>query len=541
MAAAATSSSLASASALASSYSTSNVGGGGSGSHRSSSSVTPLRPTTTRGGSLLRPSSSSSFMVGGGGGGGGGTQSTSSSTFSSLSSSRPPVLLEFTETTLRCGLVGDACPRDIIPLSLFFATTTTTTTTSTTARTRDHHHNNNNSSGAPQPSLLDSPDVWYRYLAPLLKYAYQRLGLLGTNVVRDRKALLLFQEHDDSSLSYGVHQAVVGAVLLGTLGVPAVHVVAGAAWSRIPYSLPQLRSLLVVYLGLSDASCVVHAAGETLPFTYQRVSLQDTRNQFQQQMSNPAFLPSTILTTSTTTTTTTSASTSVLDQATYLDLNNPNSVLVAILKALEACPRTERPAVVANLVFAGTGLLAQPHVPLLITQQLKAVLQQAAQATRNQTNQNQSTRRRTRPPQPQPTRPPPPPATSSEPESPPPPPPPSQEEEEDDDNDEEEEDFASAELAEVTSSSFSSLVSIPLALSALAGSLAESVGLVQTVVNPDLLSWVGASQWAQHWYGRDPLLSNLTWHIAAATTKNNKTNTNTTITTGSTTSTTRPK
>ncbi|KAL7566808.1 hypothetical protein ACA910_019397 [Epithemia clementina (nom. ined.)] len=471
-------------------------------------------------------------------GGGGGTQSTSSSTFSSLSSSRPPVLLEFTETTLRCGLVGDACPRDIIPLSLFFATTTT----STTARARYHHHNNNSSSGAPQLSLLDSPDVWYRYLAPLLKYAYQRLGLLGTNVVRDRKALLLFQEDDDSSLSYGVHQAVVGAVLLGTLGVPAVHVVAGAAWSRIPYSLPQLRSLLVVYLGLSDASCVVHAAGETLPFTYQRVSLQDTRNQFQQQMSNPACLPSTILTTSTTTTTTTSASTSVLDQATYLDLNNPNSVLVAILKALEACPRTERPAVVANLVFAGTGLLAQPHVPLLITQQLKAVLQQAAQATRNQTNQNQSTRRRT--PQPQPTRPPPPPATPSEPES--TPPPPSQEEEDDDD-----EDLAPAELAEATSSSayssFSSLVSIPLALSALAGSLAESVGLVQTVVHPDLLSWVGASQWAQHWYGRDPLLSNLTWHIAAATTKNNKTNTNTTITTttttttGSTASTTRPK
>ena len=58
----------------------------------------------------------------------------------------------------------------------------------------------------------------------------------------------------------------------------------------------------------------------------------------------------------------------------YLDLSNPDSVMVCLLKSLEACPMTTRKLVISNIVFAGTVLFQCPHVPLLVVQQLKAVL-----------------------------------------------------------------------------------------------------------------------------------------------------------------------
>ena len=375
-----------------------------------------------------------------------------SSSLANTKTQRPPVLLHFTETTLRCGFAGDALPKDIIPLCLFAAATSSTsphdsatTTTTTTFQNR----------GEPCP-LRDSAAVWYRYLAPLLQYAYQRLGLLvaSTTTTRgDRKVVVLYREWDETTMPRVVEHALL-AVLIHTLQVPAVSL-QGAAWSMIPSSFPMLSHLLVVHVGLDQASVVVHAAGETLRFTYQSVSLAETRAEF-------AATPQA------------SSSSSSLDHALYLDETHPNSLLVAMLKTLEACPRMDRKSVVQNLVFAGTGLLTQPHIPLLVTRQLQTVLAQAAAAAKAK-----STRRTPRTT-----------TTTTTTET----------------TEEEEDPAADTEETTQQPLSVSSSTMIPLAVSSWAGDLHAHVGLVTCPVQPDHVVWLGASGWAASWFAKDPTL-----------------------------------
>ena len=372
-----------------------------------------------------------------------------SSSLANNKTQRPPVLLQFTETTLRCGFAGDALPKDIIPLCLFAAATSTTTLhdSSTTTTTTTSSQNR----GEPCP-LRDSAAVWYRYLAPLLQYAYQRLGLLvaaSTTTTRgDRKVVVLYREWEETTMPRVVEHALL-AVLIQTLQVPAVSL-QGAAWSMIPSSFPMLSHLLVVHVGLDQASVVVHAAGETLRFTYQSVSLAETRAEF-------AATPQ--------------ASSSSLDHALYLDDTHPNSLLVAMLKALKACPRMDRKSVVQNLVFAGTGLLTQPHIPLLVARQLQAVLAQAAATS------SKSTRRT-----PQTT------TTTTE-------------------TTEEEDPAANTEDTTQQPLSLSSSTMIPLSVSSWAGDLHAHVGLVTCPVQPDHVVWLGASGWAASWFAKDPTLT----------------------------------
>ena len=340
--------------------------------------------------------------------------------------SRAPVLLEFTETTLRCGLVGETSPKDIVPLL----------------------STSNSSSGVEPHTGQDSAAVWYRYLVPILKHAYQRLGMDA----RNRKALVLFRGFDDTSIPRNVEEALL-AVLLGNIGVSAVNLQC-SSWSMIPYCLPMISHMLVVSVGLYGVSCFVHACGENLPFTYQHVDL--TRKE---------DCPSDMETAGT-------ASLSS-DEFTYLDLSNPDSVMVCLLKSLEACPMTTRKLVISNIVFAGTGLFQCPHVPLLVVKQLKAVLvaahDQPTVAVRRKLG-----------------------VTTTE-------------------EAEVEDPTKEAEESNKAKNHHSSNVLVPINLKSLAG-LEANVGLLKYNISPDMLVWLGTSQWATRWYGRDPLLQKLKWY-----------------------------
>uniref|UniRef100_A0A7S2YMK8 Uncharacterized protein n=1 Tax=Entomoneis paludosa TaxID=265537 RepID=A0A7S2YMK8_9STRA len=318
--------------------------------------------------------------------------------------------MEITENTLRVGIVGvDATPKHIVPLQSvtpsFFQS---------------------------EPALQDPASVWYRYLAPILKSAYQRLIGFGA---KERKAIVLFRGYDDKSLPRSIEDAIL-AVLIAEVGVPAVNLQCSAL-SMVPYSLPMLSHMLVVSVGIEEASCQVHASGENLPFTYQSVPLQSQ------------------------TSTKDDATTSF--QSTYMDLNNPNSVLMAMVKTLEACPRTVRKFVVSNIVFCGTGLCKQPHIPVAIVKQLKLALTAASSQSTSS-----STRSETNPAM----------------------------------------DLPQGDDDELVGN-LQTLV--PVSLKSLAG-LESHVGLVKCNIRPDLLAWVGATQWAAHWHGQDPSLQKWKWH-----------------------------
>ena len=314
--------------------------------------------------------------------------------------SRPPVLLEITETCLRCGIVGaDPLPKHVFPLEScappFFES---------------------------EPAETDSASLWYSYLAPIVKHAYQRLGLGA----KERKAIVLFRGLDDRTLPRSIERALLTA-LIDNVGVPAVNLQCSNA-SMIPYSLPMLTHMLVVYIGSKEATCQAYASNENLPFTYQNVPLNP-------QNSEEATV-----------------------QSMFLDYTNPNSVLTGMLSALEACPMAVRKSVIANIVFCGTGLFQKPQLPLVIVKQLKYALQQGTlPVEKAELNPRQL--------------------------------------------------FPESEPVSVAARNGS----VPLKLKSLAG-LEPHVGLVKTPMRPDLLAWVGASQWAAHWHGRDPLLQKWSWH-----------------------------
>lgn len=209
--------------------------------------------------------------------------------------------------------------------------------------------------------------------------------------------------------------------------------------SMVPYSLPMLTHQLVVYVSLSEVSCLVHASGENLLFTYQSVPI-DGLHEKQDDDAKSVF------------------------ESVYFDLNNPQSVMVALLKSLDACPRSIRKFVISNIVFSGTGLLKQPQIPIAVAKQLKAVL---FAANSQPATKHQSTTTETNP------------ENANLPSN---------------DN------FNSYHLS----------VASPVNLKALSG-LHAQVGLVSVKVRPDLMSWVGTNQWASHWQGQDPTLQKWTW------------------------------
>ena len=59
----------------------------------------------------------------------------------------------------------------------------------------------------------------------------------------------------------------------------------------------------------------------------------------------------------------------------FLNENNPNSAVVAVLKTMEDCPTDVRHNCVSNIVFAGEGALLFPDLSRRVIQRVKSILE----------------------------------------------------------------------------------------------------------------------------------------------------------------------
>jgi actin-related protein len=137
----------------------------------------------------------------------------------------------------------------------------------------------------------------------------------------------------------------------------------------------------------------------------------------------------------------------------WLDECNPESLILALLKCLEACPRETRRDVISNLVFVGETPVYVPDLSRRVGRRLMDVLNQTAEPILPM-NENEE---------------------------------------------------------EETPETASSLVVVPTSYKTLAP-LASHVGVTSTApFRPDLVSWIGASMWAAAWHRHDDMNEHVEW------------------------------
>jgi hypothetical protein len=219
--------------------------------------------------------------------------------------------MEFSETIVKVGYSEHAKPQHIIPISL-----------------------------GENKNLSESQ--FYNLVSPILQKVFDRLMCNPTT----RRVVLVLPPFSPSALEAAIKQ------MLWNKGVPAI-----ALWSTLdimPVAQGWKRGL-IVNVSLNEAVCVCHADGHVLPFTYQSVPCGYSK-----------ILPdiSKIQT----------EWTDEMDKV-VLNENNPNSLVVALLKSLEECPRDIRPFVVANTVFCGEGMILLPDLGRRVVRHIKQVLE----------------------------------------------------------------------------------------------------------------------------------------------------------------------
>ena len=139
--------------------------------------------------------------------------------------------------------------------------------------------------------------------------------------------------------------------LLWNKGVPAVTFM--SSLEILPVAQGWKRGM-IVQVSAEESVCVCHSDGHVLPLSFQSVpcgyeSFLDDPKKLQVQW--------------------TERMTKYL-----LDEDNPQSLVCALLKCLETCPRDIRKYVISNLVFCGEGMLLFPEVASKVGKRLKEVL-----------------------------------------------------------------------------------------------------------------------------------------------------------------------
>jgi hypothetical protein len=298
--------------------------------------------------------------------------------------SRPPILMEFTDdfSYLHFGLVGDAKPKHVLPF--------------TSSSCNSSSNNNNNlmmmmlfGQDAMSSDVVVrmrqtnvSVGTWYRTLAPLLQKVYHALGPDG----KERRVVVVLPPHvaiPSSSSSCDSNNLIVPinfkAALLqcllqnnnnnnsnsnsnamaGSGGTSRSHannisVSLQCSMSLVPYALPMISTaMLLVNVGMRDVSCMIHAAGHSLPFTFQTIPIMNCGSSDYDW-----------------TTTTTATSSIVMDE-----------IILALLQCLQACPRAARKHAIHNVVFCGPGIVHQPELSLRVVQRLQQVLRRQQSLT----------------------------------------------------------------------------------------------------------------------------------------------------------------
>ena len=316
----------------------------------------------------------------------------------SFSVERPPIIIEIGTSVVRVGFAEQFKPQHIFPY---------------VSKTREE--------------VTLSETQWYSALAPIIDEAYDRLMVNPTT----RRVVCVHSHYPEKAWVSALKQ------ILWNRGVPALCFV--SSLEMLPVAQGWKRGL-IVQVGSEEAVCVAHVDGHILPYTYQSVPCgyksilgDDPKIKCNWNSSMGRLM---------------------------LDEREPTSLVFAMIKCLETCPRDSLTYVVSNIVFCGEALIFFPDLARRVGKKLKTLLEGTAESLVE--------------------------ASIAE----------EMKEEKEQKEDE------------------TRLTSVPVHVDTLRP-LADHLAVTSSApYGPDLVSWTGSSLWAAVWYKFDGDESRVTWTFA---------------------------
>jgi hypothetical protein len=391
----------------------------------------------------LRPPRSANARPGTFGGGAGSHRSSAAHSASAaaaaaaaaataIHTARPPILLELSSAYVRAGFVGQLSSPQITLCPP-------------------------NSGDQPHPQAPASE--WYRYYSPILQdatsYVLESSAAISgaasssSSSTADHGRRVLVIHHGMPQMGKNQRQALQ-RLLLKEYNVPAVSfqpAMKVAFFAAGSAGAAQLTHGMVAYVHDGEAHCVAVAHSQSLDYTYQATGRCPTPN----EAGGPATLQEFWDT---------------CWKGHLLNAESPHSMVMCILRCLEACSRDDRRRVVSHLVFCGEWFVSDPaKVQKYVAQQVRKALTPA------ESSASQSSRV-------------PPPADDADATK----------------GEEEEEEEGPPQLYQL------SYTHRAVSKAMRTQFLADSVGLVRAPNNVpcEVLPWVGANIWAKHWHSTHP-------------------------------------
>ena len=207
----------------------------------------------------------------------------------------------------------------------------------------------------PYPSVNSSKTLsesqWYSILSPLIAQVYDRLMVNPTS----RRVMVVHEHYPQKSWEAALKQ------VFWNRGVPAVSFV--SSLDMVPVAQGWKRGI-IFQVGKIEAVCVAHVDGHILPYTCQFVPCGYESFFKDGDSSDVSKIQ-------------TSWNDDALDPL-WLNENYPNSLVAALLKCLEACPRDTRKYVISNVIFCGDAVVLLPDLGRRVAKRLKDLLEGSA-------------------------------------------------------------------------------------------------------------------------------------------------------------------
>jgi hypothetical protein len=198
-----------------------------------------------------------------------------------------------------------------------------------------------------------TPEEWYFIIHPILIQCWDRLLL---SHYTNRKVVILHPPIMPRAWEIAIAQS------LWNLGVPAYVFV--SILDTPPLALEWNRGMLV-HVGKSEVCCLAHADGHSLKST-----LTIAPCGYEAAVSDASKV---VMMSSSSSSSSSSFWTNTMDQV-WLNETNPNSLILAIVKCIEATPMVLRKDVADNIVFCGETILIVPALPTKVCQRLYDIL-----------------------------------------------------------------------------------------------------------------------------------------------------------------------
>jgi len=231
----------------------------------------------------------------------------------SVSTERPPVVIEWTSYLIRVGYAEKCKPLHIIPW----------------------RHDNNQT--APKTEM-----EWHQIVGPM----FEQIWNLLMTPPSTRRVVLIGPPYMERTWEVVVLRG------LWNLGVPAVVLV--NSLETVPIAMGWSRGM-VVQVGMTETWCMAHADGHALKNTLQVV---------QSGYNSAAKVDGTVHTSWTTD----------MDKH-WLNERNPESILMAVVKCLEASSIEVRRDLISNIVFCGDAIVLVPDIGRRVIERLRSILQ----------------------------------------------------------------------------------------------------------------------------------------------------------------------